>query len=283
VATMYPERFANVADTISYSFSLKQMEAQFEQSLRVPLSMGVGADYAHDHLGYGVSPKDPGSIRIRTLAVETTAALLEAEVTEAGNECFRIGKGYLYRLGTDGSTRRKCLARLRSMPSVTINGSFQFGATPLIFDFVQLSDWMATSATSSSQVIDSPNESVTINNTGDLSTPVVFRLRNTGTQRAEHPIIFNTTTGEYAAFDRAMNVASHELYLDTESLLVQFSDTDGASYQNDYSNYAGTLSNLQPGNNVLKVCCGRPHILPWLNTIGDPDFTLEWSYTLRYV
>jgi hypothetical protein len=277
-----PEKFTNIANTISYTFSLNQMEAQFEQPMVTPMSMGVGADYGHDHLGYGVAPVAPGTIGVRTLLTDSTPTALETAMATAKAYGKRIGKGYFYRLSADGTTQRRCLARLTDMPSVTINGNSQF-SQPLIFRFRQESDWMATSATSSSQVIDSPNESVTINNTGDLSTPVVFRLRNTGTQRAEHPIIFNTTTGEYAAFDRAMNVASHELYLDTESLLVQFSDTDGASYQNDYSNYAGTLSNLQPGNNVLKVCCGRPHILPWLNTIGDPDFTLEWSYTLRYV
>ena len=79
----YPEKFESIGGNISYAFSLHQLEAQFEQALRVPIGIGVGADYAHDHLGYGVSPKDPGSIRIRAMSVEDTPRSLQHWWTRA--------------------------------------------------------------------------------------------------------------------------------------------------------------------------------------------------------
>lgn len=278
---LYPSKFESLDASLSYTFSLHNMEAQFEQGMRVPLSIGVGSDYAHDHLGYGIAPRSAGSIRIRQTIVETTEALVEAKIHEARAECLRIGKGWLYRTNQDATSHR-CLARINSMPSYQ-RGGYQSLHMPLIFDFTQLSDWQGTSATSSSQLIDSPNESVSITVSGNLPVyDVTFRLRNTGTTRATSPIVFNTTTGQRLCFLRSMNVADHELYYATASRLARFSDNNGASYQNDYSNFVGTDFQLNPGANVLKVCCGRPHILPWLNTIGDSDFTLEWSYNERY-
>jgi hypothetical protein len=279
MATMYPEKFENLAATISYSFSLKQMEAQFEQSLRVPLSMGVGADYAHDHLGYGVSPKDPGSIRIRTLAVESSAANLETEVAEAAAECYRIGKGYLYRLGTDGSTRRRCLARLRSMPSVTINGTFQFGTTPLIFDFVQLSDWMATTATTGTQKVDADDEAFTINNPGTLPcTAVVFRFRSDGAGPSTDLSLTNLTNEMSFSTTRDLTATDHELRVNTESFAVEWSTNDGGDYANDYSLFTiptgqVQIMQLEPGDNSMVASV----------VSGTPDYTLGWEFYARYV
>ncbi len=273
------DKFTSLDGTISYTFLTNRAEHQIEQGYRLPTSVGVGANYAHDHLGNGVSPKDPRRITVRALITAATATALETAVDEATTKIERIGKGWLYRLDVDGTTYRRCLARPLSAPSVTFNGDFQFGMMPTSFGFLGLSDWQATTATTGSQTIDTANESVTINNTGNINCyAVTFRLRNNGTTRATSPVIFNTTTGQRAVFLRSMNVADHELYYETSARLVQFSDNNGAAYANDYSNFAGTDFYLKPGNNVLKVCCGRPHVLPWLNTIRIPNFDLEWSF-----
>jgi hypothetical protein len=277
-------KFENIAASISYTFPLHLYEAQEEQQLRTSFSVGVGANYAHDHLGYAAAPKSPGIISIRALAKESSQANLEAEIDEARGECYRIGLGYLYRVDADGSTTRRCLARVSAMPGMTINVNSQFGISPMVFQFEKLSDWMADTATTGSQTIDAGNESVTVNNPGNLPVYAsIWRLRNNGTTRAEHPVLFNSTTGQYAAFNRAMNIADHELYLATGTRLVQFSDNNGSSYANDYANFAGDFLRLDPGNNTIKVCCGRPHVLPWLNTIRIPAFSLEWSFYPNYV
>lgn len=273
------DKFESLDGTISYTFLTNRAEHQIEQMYRTPISSGVGANYAHDHLGNGVSPKDPRRITVRGLLYGSTATALETALDEATSEIERIGKGWLYRLDVDGTTYRRCLARPLSAPSVTFNETFQFGVMPTAFSFLGLSDWQSITATTGSQTIDTANESVTINNTGNVNCyAVTFRLRNNGTTRATSPVLFNTTTGQMAVFLRSMNVADHELYYETSARLVQFSTNNGAAYSNDYSNFAGTGFYLKPGNNVLKVCCGRPHMLPWLNTIRVPNFDLEWSF-----
>lgn len=277
------EKFTSIDGTISYTFLTNKAQHQIEQVYRAPVSSGIGANYAHDHLGYGVSPKDPRRITVRGLLYGSTATNLQTAVDEATSEIERIGKGWLYRLDVDGTTQRRCLARAVSAPSVMFDENFQFGIMPTVFSFIGLSDWQATSATTGSQTIDTANESVTINNPGNIDChAVVFRLRNNGTTRATSPVLFNTTTGERGVFLRSMNVADHELYWDTSSQLVQFSDTNGGGYVNDYSNFSGTAMRLKPGNNTIKVCCGRPHMLPWLNTIGIPNLSLEWSFYATY-
>ncbi len=280
----YIEKFENIAGTISYSFPLAQHESQEEQDLRVAFTSGVGADYAHDHHGYGVAPKNVGRINIRALAVESSPTNLAAEFDEARNECYRIGLGYLYRLEADAATRRRCLARVISIPSITINGNSQFGVAPLVFSFAKLSDWMATTATASSQTIDTAIESVTITNGGNIPVyDAVFRLRNNGATRCERPVLFNATTGQYAAFLRPMGAADDELYLDTGARLVQFSTNNGDSYANDYSNFAGDFFRLDPGANTIKVLSGRSLPLPWLSSIWVPNFDLSWSFYDRYI
>lgn len=284
VAVRFIEKFEDLTGTISYSFPTALYECQEEQPLRTAFTSGVGADYAHDHHGYGRPPLGVGRINVRAMAKESSPTNLSAEHDEARSECYRIGKGYLYRLDADGSTRRRCLARLDAMPSITINNSNQFGISPLIFSFVKLSDWQATTATTGSQTIDTPLESVTVANGGNIAvTDVVWRLRNNGSTRAELPVLFNQTTGQYAAFLRPMGAADDELYLDSGARLVQWSTNNGAAYANDYSNFAGDFFRLDPGNNTLIVMCGRSVPLPWLSSIGTPNFTLEWSFYARYV
>lgn len=204
---MTPEKFENIAGTISYTFSLKQKESQFEQPLVTPLSIGVGADYGHDHLGYGGAPAGLGTIGIRTLLTAATPALIETAMSEAAAECKRIGLGYLYRLSADGSTRRRCLARLTDMPSVTVNGNSQF-SQPILFRFRRQSDWMATTATAGSQTITADPTLVTVTNAGDLpvKTGIVMTLTALAASGFVNPSIFNATTGERVSTTRDSNV-----------------------------------------------------------------------------
>ena len=279
-----PLKFESIAGTISYTFPLGHLEMQEEVGLRTAFTSGVGADYSHDHHGYGIPPKGNRIINVRAMLVESTPTALADEMDEARGECYRIGLGYLYRIEADGSTQRRCRARVNAIPSITISNLNLFGAAPIIIQFTAISDWMATTATTGSQTIDTPVESVTVNNPGNIPvTDVVWRLRNVGLTRAERPVLFNVTTGQYAAFLRPMGAADDELYLDSGSRLVQFSTNDGAAYANDYSNFAGDFFRLDPGDNTIKVLCGRSVPLPFLSTIGTPNFTLEWSLYGRYV
>lgn len=278
VALRYPEKFTSLDGTTTvYTFSTALMEAQFEQNFRSPVSIGVGADYAHDHLGYGVSPRDPGVISIRTMAVESSGANLSAELDEARSKCYLIGKGYLYRLEADGSTRRRCLARLQSMPGLTINGNNQFGISPLVFRFLQLSDWQATSATASSATINSDPETFTINNPGDLPAYATFRARANGTTCMTNMAVTNTTNGMSFSTTRDFTAADDELRINCETLAVELSTNDGSSYANDYALFSTPadqvgIMRLEPGDNSMSIADD-----------GTPNYDFEWSFNALYV
>lgn len=283
-----PEKFTSIGGDIEYAFNTALLEAQFEQGLRTPTSLGQGADYAHDHLGYGVSPKNPGSIGIRCLAVESSPTNLATEVDEARAECLRIGKGYLYRIEADGSTRRRCLARLTSMPSMTIEGRWLFGASPQTFQFMQLSDWMATSAESASQTITASPTLVTITNPGNLDClDVTFTVTALAASGFSAPSIRNLTTGERVYSTRVAGSDEEVWRVRTAAWAVEFDGSPGfevgysyvgqggvgpVDYENDFSLAAveGGMLRLKPGVNQLQV-------------EGLTNATFASEYTPRYV
>lgn len=213
----YIERFDSIDGAISYTFPLAQAQQQIEQAYRTPLTPGVGANYAYDHLGYGVSPKDPRRISIRALHHESSQANLQTEIDEAQAECYRIGLGYLYRLDVDGSTYRRCIARLTSAPSITFDGNFQFGVAPVVFNFVGLSDWYATSQTTGSRSVSAGQTAVTITSPGNIPvfSGIVFTL--TFTAVTTYVVIRNTTNGSEMRWDG---------YADVDDVLV-FGNPDG--------------------------------------------------------
>lgn len=279
-AVRYVEKFENLAASLSFAFPLGLYECQEEQGLRTAFSAGVGADFAHDHHGYAAAPKDLGLITVRSLARQSTPALLEAHIDELRAECYRIGLGYLYRLNQDGSTRRRCLARLAAMPGYTINGSWQFGVAAIAPRFQKLSDWMATTPTTFSQKVDVDDETFTVNNPGDLPCDaIIFRFRSDSGGPTNNLSLLNSTNGFEFSTTRDLAAAADELYVDTGKRLVQFSNNDGLSYSNDYGNFTigpgqgGVIMRLDPGDNILVAGVSS----------GAPDYTLEGEFTPRYV
>lgn len=285
----YPSKFVSTDGTITYDFSLHQMEAQFEQAMRTPMSVGVGSDFAHDHLGYGLAPRDVGSIRIRTISVETSEANLESEIDEARAECFRIGKGWLYRVNQDASEQR-CLARLRSMPSFTRAG-YQSVHMPLIFDFVQLSDWQATSATSGSSTITAYETIVTVTNAGNMpvKTGIVFSLTAITAAGWTNPEIFNVTTGEGVSTTRdsarigdiwrigdpdyKVGYGLPSLQVGKTGRYVGYAALGPQNYQNDFSKATVTkgFPTLNPGANQIRI-----------RIDGTPNATFAYSFVGAY-
>lgn len=286
----YIEKFENIAGTISYTFPLSAYEAQIEQAMRTPMSVGVGADYAHDHLGYGVAPKDVGRIRVRAFAKESTAANLEAEIDEARSECLRIGLGYLYRLDADGSTRRRCLARLASMPSI-VRAVGQFVHMPIVFDFVQLSDWFATTATTGGENgITANSKSFTVTNAGNIPVKTGFSLTLTAVAVSGFgpTTIQNNTTAQVLYSTRVAELAGAVLVVGNPDYAVTYDDgrdslTVGLAGRyvgqavvgnhpgaaNDYSvvNIVNGFFTLEPGNNSFVIT------IP-----GSPNYDYAYSF-----
>lgn len=274
----YVEKFTNITGTISYEFPLRMYEWETSQPLRTAIGQAIGADYGHDHHGYAPAPFSPSRERIRVTAVTSTAALLEAALDEARAECYRIGLGYLYRLDSDGSTRRRALARLDSMPGFTRQVG-QSVHIPLIFDFLRVGPWESTTATTGSQTCNSDPETFTINNPGNLPCmAMVFRLRSNAVNGCDTPTIVNETNDYTMSSTRVLTTATSELRINTETAAVELTTDDGSNYANDFALFTigagqgGTLFRLEPGDNTISV-----------DVAASANFDFEWSFYPRWV
>lgn len=279
------EKFESFSGAISYTFPLNSYEWESSQGIRTPMSIGVGANYPYDHLGVGMAPVNAGSEHLRFILTGGTAASRQTALTDLRSKLRRIGRGWLYLVEADGTTRYRAHARLQGgLPEYQITGRFRANNIPITLDFQRLSDWQATTPTTGSQLIDTPFESVTVSNPGDLPVyAVTWRLRNTSAALSIRPMIHNITTGQYAAFARSMSAAPQELYLNSGSREVKWSESDGVGYTNIYSLFGGEFFRLDPGNNTLRLVAGRAaHPLWFERLIADPDFTLEWSFYPNY-
>lgn len=272
----YISKFESNDTLISYTFPLGLYEWESAQPLRVPLSVGVGADFAHDHIGRAPSPQDPARERIRCIGVESSAANMEAEIDEARAECYRIGLGKLWRIDDNG-TLRWAWARLAAMPVFTRRG-FQVRHMPVAFDFIRISAWHPATATTGSQTVNESPEAFTINNPGNLPVyAMVFRLRSNGSNACTNPAISNTTNGLSMSSSRDLTAADHELKIDTGRRTVEYSTNDGSSYANDYSNFSlgstqgGVWMRLEPGDNTFSVTDG-----------GTANYSFEWEFYANY-
>lgn len=274
---LYPEKFTSLdGSTIVYTFPLNNFEAQEEQGLRTAFGQGIGGDYPHDYLGYSAAPKSMGTINIRTTIVSSSTANLETARSQAGSYCYRIGRGWLYRLSQDGSTRQRCLARLQSMPSLTRSG-WQDVHQPIVFNFAKLSDWQATTATTGSVDFSTDPKTFTITNAGDLPlTDIVFRFRSDSTGPTVDLNLTNTTNNYAFATTRDLDHADKELKVDSGLGTVEYSDDDGSTYADDYDLFTygvqDAFMRIEPGNNSMRAAVAS----------GTPDVTLEYSFYARY-
>lgn len=270
--TRYIEKIENIAATISYLFPLKAYEWTSEQSFRTAYAAVAGADYAHDFHGYLSAPKDVARERIRAIAVESSAANLEAEIDEMRSELQRIGLGKAYTLESDGTTRRWAYARPASLPNL-MRGVGQTLHMPTGFDMLRFSDWFAAAASTGTQSVTASPTDFTIANNGNIPAKfMVFRLRAGASGGITNPSILNQTNNYSIATTRDSASLNDEIRINTETKTVEYSTDDGVSYADDYAlvTLGGTQVGfflLDPGNNSIRITCG-----------GTPNFSFEWSF-----
>lgn len=286
----YIEKFESIAGDLSYAFSLNNYEAQEEQAFRTAYSQGIAADYAFDHVGYRMASKALSTISIRATSVETSEANLEAEIDEAQSECERIGLGYLYRLESDASTRRRCLARCEGKPSITRAG-FQSVHMPIMFRFTRLSEWQATSATTGSATVTTSPYSLTVTNAGNLWVKTGFTIDLTAITAAgiTDPSVFNQTTGQRVSTTRDAGVAYAS---------VRFDGGKGVYYARPgfyiggtaYIGAAGIGSKTFKNDNALATLGTQQGVLwlkPGVNQLlievgGTPNYSLSYTFYGSY-
>lgn len=269
-AMRYPEKFTNVAGTVTYTFPLDDQEWEPGQGFRVADAAVMGADYAHDYLGGLPWAKAKGVEPVRFTIWASTDADADTAFDSLVATLLRIGMGKLWTLGADGS-RRWAYAKLASRPSYR-NEPLAVANIPVELQFERYSDWRAESATTGSQALSASPTSWTITVTGRRVVDAVWRLRSGGATGFTNPVLSNLSNGYSVASSRDAVSANSELKIDGGRHAVLWSDDDGATYANDYALVtqpaaAVALMALENGANSMRYEDG-----------GTPNATLEWSY-----
>lgn len=276
-APRYVYRFASHDDSLFYDFPRYEYEWETDQEYRLNKYQLVGADYEHDSLGFAPAPLNNSRESIRALYLPTDWLDFDAQLDDARGTCARIGIGKLYTVDSIAN-QRWAWARLVSMPRVTVESSR--GLTqPLIFEFDRQSDWYDLSFFQGAVALDATPKTFTITNPGNsIARNLIIRLRSNSATGFTNPILRNLTVGSLyeIASSRDAVSANSEIRIITEQYRVEFSDTDGVSYVNDYDKV--TQPNTQVG---LMALAPGVNNMEYVNT-GTPNATLEYSFLPAY-
>lgn len=201
--------------------------------------------------------------------------------------------GYLYRLESDGSTRRRCIARVEARPSIT-RGGFQSVHMPIIFRFSRLTDWYATSATSGSATVTTNPYMLSVTNAGNIWVKSGFVLTLTALTAAglTNPSVRNYTTGQSVTSSRDSQVPYSSWKLDS-GVGVSFSRATGLLI-GSVTSWIGAsgLGNRSYRNDNSLVTLGTQRGVLWLkpgvNQIeisvdGTPNYALAYSFNGAFV
>lgn len=271
----YVYKFATHDDALAYEFPLYEYEWDSEQTFRYGSVNLIGANYQHDSLGFARAPKNNAREAIRALALPDSWAEYDTEFDNAKGTMERIGIGKLYSVDAS-NVQRWSWARCVAMPRATVGGS-KGRVLPLIFEFERQSDWFDLSFHQGSVPLSATPTLFDIENPGNtIARNIVFRLRSNSATGFTNPIIRNLTTGYEISSARDAVSDLSEIRIITEQYRVQFSNTDGVSYTDDYANVTTPdtqvgLMALAPGTNNME----------YVNT-GTPDAVLEYSFLPAY-
>jgi len=269
------EQFASVDGLASYAFPVDDFEYEPAQAFRRAEAPAVGADYPVDLLGAAPWPKAVAEEAVRFTIWGATAADADAQFDACVATLREIGLGKLWAVDAVGA-RRWAWAKLLARPSylVDVNGYFN---VPVALRFARFSDWFAEAATAGSTAISATPHAFTITNPGNApARAVVLRFRANGPAGFTNPSLVNLTNGYAFASSRDAVSADSELKLDTERGQALWSDTNGATYADDYAlvtlgpTQVG-LMQLEPGTNAFQY-----------SDAGSPNLTLEWSFYAPY-
>jgi hypothetical protein len=271
----YPEKLTSADGLRSYTFPTDDLEYEPVQGFRVADAPAVGADYAHDFLGFARWAKDVGEEAVRFSLWGDDAAAMLAAFDAALQQLINIGRGKLFTTDQAG-TRRWCWAKLSERPAYSVSPDVLF-KLPIALRFRRYSDWFAEAATTGSVTVASSPYQWVITNPGNARvTTAVFRLRANSASGFTNRRLENLANAQRVDSSRDAVSASSELKLDCERFQVLWSNDDGTNYSDDYANVTlpaaqVSLLDLEPGDNLIKYTDG-----------AAPNLAIEWSFFAQY-
>lgn len=288
----YLEQFVSIDGSQSYTFETHGMVVSESQKLRVPTAAGIGADYQHDFLGYGVSPRDPADISVSWISSKATAALVDTEIDSIRSKLLLIGKGKLYVLMAD-SSERWCYARATQVPAFSRQAGELLHA-PQSVGLLRFSNWQATAATTGSQSIASTYQLVTLTNAGNAYVrDAVFTFDALAAAGFSNLAITNLTTGESISSTRTAETDSSELVIDCSKQGVYYDGNSGLYIGSGYVGESGLGGGIVLADDYALVTRGASQagflsLKPGANQIaitssGTPNFTFSYSFYGQYI
>ncbi len=274
MAQKYLEKFESVDTVISVIFPLNLYEWSSRQALRLPRGVAVGADYSFDFLGFQPAPKQDGQERLRFASVGADASI-EAEMQLLRADCVQIGRGKLFTLDSSGN-RLWAYARLSAMPSFTVSYD-RPRITPQGLDFIRMSDWYDDTQTTGTKVVTATSGSFIIANVGNAPVKnAIFRFRANTSAGLSNPTLSHLGNLHSFSSTRDSSGANDELRVDCGKPSVEWSTDDGATYADDYVNFALGATQvaifvLEPGSNTINYTCS-----------GTPNFDIDYSFYPAY-
>ena len=271
----YAEKFESVDASQSYTFPLYAYEYEPSQALRPRIAVAVGADYGLDLAGAARWPKDIAAAAVRFEMVgSSTPGALDTDIDSMMSTLLRIGLGKLFTIDNAG-TRRWAYAKLDAVPQVTVRIQ-EWMRQPVSIHFTRLSDWFASSTTTATRTVTASPETFTITNPGNAPVyRAVFRFRANAAAGFTNPQLENLTNGYSFSTTRDSASADSEVRVNTETEVVQYSNDDGATYADDYTNFSQLATQagmmlLDPGDNSMRLTCGGTPNYDFVHTFYAP-------------
>lgn len=222
----YASKFEDLAAAVSYAFPATDYQYQARQGYRKALSVVVGADYAHDHAGYGPWPKEVAAESIQGTIWGTSGADADSQFDELAGTLRGIGLGKLFLVDQAG-TLRWAYAKLEARPTYGTTAT-AFYNIPVTIQITRLSDWFDEEP--ASEIIDPGGAYTTFTLTNPGNAPVrtglTFEFQGNVAGGYENLLITNVTTGQWVRWRGrcgAMYAAgTSRLRFDTSDQSVRF-------------------------------------------------------------
>lgn len=234
MALRYLEKFTPAVLGSPISFPRYEQEWQPSSPLRLRYTTIVGASYAYNHVP-GVPLREVAEENIRfMLDAVSTQGNLEEQIDAMRSRLLLGAEGKLWMLNSDGS-RRWCYAQVAALPEMIFTYR-PWQKVMVQCRFFRFSDWQSENPSTGTAIITASGQTFTITNTGNIPQPfVVLRLRANTSAGIINPKLLNQTNGYILETARDSASVNSEIRYMTEVPKVEYSNNDGSSYADDFS------------------------------------------------
>lgn len=220
---------------IGYTFPMDDYEWESQASLRVPVRVAIGRDYAVDMLGLARAPIQPVSEVVRFTLVATTPSAAQQRWDEMARVFDRVGRGQLVAELPD-EMRQIADARLQAAPLYAVSAN-SWMRQPVQVQFVRLSHWYSEGERDAAAHITASGQRFDVAIGGTTATDrIVITLTATAAGGYASPTISDIASGASITVNRTAASSGAMLRIDVAAQRAAES-VDGGTTWLDVSDY----------------------------------------------